>query len=117
MNSSFSESCQLRNPCFGSVIILEVPAFRSRHLPPQDALFDPFLEQNKALKRHRNGVFHSKFLQTPHHRVAEKGAVHAYLQSRRAGRRSRTALTQAVTNSTEPLESCTLPLRCNTSST
>src|SRR5580692_2556205 len=28
-------------------------ASRSRHLPPQDALFDPFLEQNKALKRNQ----------------------------------------------------------------
>src|ERR1700730_9692493 len=58
-------------------------ASRSRHLPPQYALFDPFLEHNKALERHRDRVFHTKFLQTLHHRVAEKGAVHAYLQSRR----------------------------------
>src|ERR1700730_4837311 len=58
-------------------------ASRSRHLPPQYVLFDPFLEHNKALERHRDRVFHTKFLQTLHHRVAEKGAVHAYLQSRR----------------------------------
>src|SRR5260370_22603934 len=57
-------------------------ASRSGHLPPQYALFDPFLEQNKALKRNRDRVFYTKFLQTLHHRVAEKGAVHAYLQSR-----------------------------------
>src|SRR5208283_1247974 len=57
-------------------------ASRSRHLPPQYPLFDSFLEQNKALKRNRDRVFYTKFLQTLHHCVAEKGAVHAYLQSR-----------------------------------
>src|SRR4029077_2760741 len=57
-------------------------ASRSGHLPPQYAFFDPFLEQNKALKGNRDRVFYTKFLQTLHHRVAEKGAVHAYLQSR-----------------------------------
>src|SRR6202011_5465565 len=35
-------------------------ASRSGHLPPQYALFDPFLEHNKALERHRDRVFPTK---------------------------------------------------------
>src|SRR5271169_3001170 len=46
-----------------------------------------------------------------------KKALSMRTSSRADGRRSRTDLTQLVTNSTAPLESCTLPLRCNTSST
>src|SRR5258707_4464303 len=57
-------------------------ASRSRHLPPQHALFDPFLEQNKALKRNRERVFYTKFFQILSHRVADKGAVDSNLHSR-----------------------------------
>src|ERR1700747_298044 len=64
-------------------VCLTRPASRSRHLPPKHAFFNAFLEHNKALKRHRDGVFHTKFLQTLHHRVAEKSTVHADLHSRR----------------------------------
>src|SRR3984893_13478592 len=46
-----------------------------------------------------------------------KKALSMRTSSRADGRRSRTDLIQVVTNSTAPLESCTLPLRCNTSST
>jgi len=50
-------------------------------------------------------------------RASLKKALSMRTSSRANGRRSRIDLTQVVTNSTAPLESCTLPLRCNTSST
>src|ERR1700680_4603114 len=46
-----------------------------------------------------------------------KKALSMRTSSRANGRRSRIDLTQVVTYSTAPLESCTLPARCNTSST